>query len=361
MTGKEERYESSSCYADCERSSTRARAGLGRVAHQCRSVPLASSSRGGARVMRLGGTGSSRGSDIRALIERTSVPLSRSTAWNHVKTLPLDFATFHPQGLVYVGDRAFLSSVEILEEPRRVPPVSNRTAGRGRGHLFVIDGDGKLVRDVPVGEGDTYHPGGMDFDGSRIWVPLAEYRAASNTIVLTVDPVDFAVSEMFRVKDHVSWVVSDAANEVVYGANWGSRRFFTWGLSGELLDEWANPSDFVDYQDCQYLGPGRVICGGVSALPCPDGDTDGRYELGGIAVVNLLNRQIVHETAVALFSSAGHVVTFNPFTVTADAHNLFLHVAPDDGTDPDGTEILTYKTEIAAPCLGVLPHETAQQ
>lgn len=305
------------------------------------------------RMMRLDGTGSSSGSQ--ALIEHTSVRLSRSTSWKHVKTLPLEFPTFHPQGLVFVGDHAFLSSVEILEHPRRIPPSFGRTAGRGAGHLFVIDENGRLVRDIPVGEGDIYHPGGMDFDGRLIWVPVAEYREESNTIVLAIDPVSFEVAQMFRVKNHVSWVVSDPTNEVVYGATWGSRRFFTWSTTGELLDEWANPSDFVDYQDCQYLAPGRVICGGVSALPCPDGDADGRYELGGIAVVNLLNRQIVHETTVQLFSSAGHVVTFNPFAVTADANSLYFHVAPDDGTDPNGTEVLTYKTAISRPLLQVSP------
>ncbi len=297
--------------------------------------------------------GTSRGIGVQSHLEQASMRLSRSTSWTHTRTLPLAFPTFHPQGLVFVGEHAFLSSVEVLDNPQTVAPLFSRTAGRGMGHLFVVDRDGMLVRDIRLGDGDIYHPGGVDFDGRHIWVPLSEYRARSNSIVLVFDPLNFEVAEMFRFKDAVGWVVSDAANALVYGASWGSRRFFTWSAAGELLDEWVNPSHFVDYQDCQYLGSGRVISGGVSTLPCPNGNTGGRYELGGIAVVNFLNRQIEHETTVQLFSAAGHVVTRNPFTVTADAKSLYLHVAPDDGTEPNGTQVLTYTTAIGPPLLEV--------
>jgi len=297
-----------------------------------------------------------------SLIEQGSVRLERATSsWTHVKTLPLRFPTFHPQGLVFVGEHAFLSSVEVLEEPQRIPPSSDRTAGRGLGHLFVISSHGELVHDIPLGEGAIYHPGGLDFDGHRIWVPVAEYRERSNTIVCAVDPVSRAVTEMFRVQNHVSWVVSDATNGIVYGADWGSRHFFTWSATGKLLDEWTNPSDFVDYQDCQYLGSGRVVCGGSSALPsAPGADPDG-YELGGIAVVNFPDRRIDHETAVALFSPGGHVITWNPLTVTANAGNLFFHVAPDDGDERNGTELLTYKTAISAPITSGIRRRRARK
>jgi hypothetical protein len=36
------------------------------------------------------------------------------------------------------------------------------------------------------------------------------------------------------------------------------------------------------------------------------------------------------------------VVTRNPFAVTADDAGLWLHVAPDDGDDIAGTELLSY-------------------
>jgi hypothetical protein len=104
---------------------------------------------------------------------------SRSTPWTPVRRLPLDFQTYHPQGFARLGDRLFLSSVEVIEAPQRYPePVGgyDRTPGRGRGHLFELSLDGRLLGHIELDEGTIYHPGGIDYDGESLWVPVAEYR-----------------------------------------------------------------------------------------------------------------------------------------------------------------------------------------
>ena len=88
------------------------------------------------------------------------------------------FRTFHPQGMVKIGETLFVSSVEVID----------RDAGKGVGHLFKIDMAGALVADLRLGEGAIYHPGGIDYDGTSIWVPVAEYRPDSRSIVYRVDP-----------------------------------------------------------------------------------------------------------------------------------------------------------------------------
>ena len=271
--------------------------------------------------------------------------LDRRTRWELTGRVPLTFATHHPQGLVFVGEHIFLSSVEILENPSLPANSNRRTPGRGIGHVFVLDKDGSLLRDIRVGEGDMYHPGGIDFDGSKIWVSVAEYRDRSASLVLTIDPVSFDVAERFRVQDHIGWVVSDSANKRVYGGSWGSRQFYAWSTDGGELDHWENPSSFIDYQDCQYAGSGQLLCSGVALLPSPH-NAD-KYELGGIALVDLLGHQIVHEAPIPKFSSAGHVVTRNPFALSMRPGGLLLHVAPDDGEDSNGTELLTYRAMFA--------------
>ncbi len=50
----------------------------------------------------------------------------------------------------------------------------DRTAGRGIGHLFVMEVAGNLQKDITLREGDMYHPGGIDFDGTNFWVPVAQ-------------------------------------------------------------------------------------------------------------------------------------------------------------------------------------------
>src|SRR6476659_1603477 len=90
--------------------------------------------------------------------------LTRATTWTRVATIPLGFQTFHPQGMVKIGDAFYVSSVD-------------RT--RMAGHLFKMDATGKLLADLPLGDAAMYHPGGIDFDGRDIWVPVAEYRPDS--------------------------------------------------------------------------------------------------------------------------------------------------------------------------------------
>src|SRR4051794_10576824 len=56
--------------------------------------------------------------------------LTRDASWTLVASIPIRFRTFHPQGMVKIGQAFFVSSVE----------VQDRAAGRGTGHLFQIDG-----------------------------------------------------------------------------------------------------------------------------------------------------------------------------------------------------------------------------
>ncbi|MHB1234776.1 MAG: DUF6454 family protein, partial [Microbacteriaceae bacterium] len=156
---------------------------------------------------------------------------NRQTRWHQVGRMPLKFPTFHPQGMAFIGERIFLSSVEILEAP--APFSRPSVPGRGIGHLFVVDGDGSLIRDIILGEGLLYHPGGIGFDGKQIWVPVGEYRPAGNSMMLTVDPDTFAVAERFRVADSIGWAVSDPETGLVHGGNWGSRRFYAWTADGQ--------------------------------------------------------------------------------------------------------------------------------
>ena len=266
---------------------------------------------------------------------------NRGTNWELVERIPLAFPTHHPQGLAFVGDYIFLSSVEVLDKPLNVFDPTLSTPGRGIGHMFVIDKTGKLLKDITIGSGDMYHPGGIDFDGTNVWVPVGEYRPKGKSMILTIDAKNFQVTERFQVKDSIGWALSNSETGSVYGGNWGSREFYAWSSDGKELDRWKNPSSFIDYQDSQFAGNGHVICGGIANLPQSNGLGD--YELGGMAIVDFTNRRINYETPIQFFSSAGHVLTRNPFALTSENDDLFLHVAPDDGFDLNGTELLKFK------------------
>jgi hypothetical protein len=268
----------------------------------------------------------------------------RSTKWQLQDAVTFNFPTHHPQGLAFVKDLVFLSSVEVIEPPQNVFDKSTSTPGSGIGHLFITDNSGSLIRDLIIGEGSMYHPGGIDFDGEEIWIPVAEYRPHSRSMVIAVNVSDYSIREVFRVNDSIGWVVPDREESKVYGGNWGSRTLYTWSQDGKEVKQWRNPSHFVDYQDSILLSSGLVLSSGIALLSkYKENEKEKSIELGGLGLVDFIDERIIHEIPIGSYSNAGHVLTRNPFSMSITGEDLFLHVAPDDGDEPGGTSLLTYK------------------
>ena len=277
--------------------------------------------------------------------------VTRATAWQQLDKLRLAFPTFHTEGLVVTADHIFLSSVEIIEPTQKYPsPVDgyDRTPGKGVGHLFVMDREGHLQKDIVLGEGDMYHPGGISSDGTNIWVPVAQYRPDSSAIVYRVNVRTLKVAEQFRVPDHIGGIVRDETTGHLVGNNWGSRRFYDWTLDGGQVGAWDNPSHFVDYQDCQYVPEAKMLCGGVANLPQTPaaGGAAATYELGGMALIDLRTHAVLHEVPFQQWSTAGHVMTRNPLKLVADGKQLTMYAAPDNGEEGNGTELFTFRTDV---------------
>jgi Family of unknown function (DUF6454) len=74
-----------------------------------------------------------------------------------------------------------------------------------------------------------------------------------------------------------------------------------------------------------------MVCGGIANLTAPDGRT---FELGGLALVDLRNSEILHEVPVQRYSPVtSHVVTRNPVFLELTDRGLRLFTAPDDDLD----------------------------
>lgn len=277
--------------------------------------------------------------------------VTRSTTWQLTSKLKLAFPTYHTEGIAFSDKHIFLSAVQILEPTVKYPTPQggyDRTPGKGIGHLFVMDLAGHLQKDITLGEGDMYHPGGIDFDGQNVWVPVAQYRPNSSAIIYRVDASSLAVHKQFEVADHFGGIVMDQQTGHLVGNTWGSRRFAEWNLQGKQLKTWDNPNFFIDYQDCQYVPTSKMLCAGVTNLPqTPSaGGSAGTYELGGIAMIDLTTEQVTREIPFQQWSTAGHVATRNPFKMTANGNHLTMRVAPDNGDEGNGTEILTYEATV---------------
>lgn len=267
--------------------------------------------------------------------------LTRQTKWKPAAELAIAFPTHHPQGMVKIGDDFFVTSVDIIKPTTKYDQPKDgydRDTGEGKGHLFKIGPDGKLLADLALGEGSVYHPGGIDFDGEYIWVPVAEYRPNSQSIIYKVDPKTMKAEEVFRFRDHVGGIVHDVDGKALHGVSWGSRRLYAWPLGddGKITNADAapeklrvmNPSQYIDFQDCHYAGPGKMLCAGLNAYKV---SADAQpFRLGGMELFSLKDNRPIWQVPVELWSPSGLPMTQNPFFVEPTETGLRAYFMPDD-------------------------------
>jgi hypothetical protein len=257
-------------------------------------------------------------SDPRSIVGDRVMTLTRGSTWKLVTSVPIAFRTFHPQGMVKIGETFFVSSVEVID----------REGGQGVGHLFKIDKAGALIADLRVGEGAIYHPGGIDYDDRDIWIPVAEYRPDSRSIVYRVDPATMKATEVFRVADHIGAIVHNTDRHTLHGVSWGSRRFYRWTLAGGARGVTVNASHYVDYQDCKYAGRDRMMCTGVTEMR--QNRDAAPFRLGGLDLVSLADARPLHQVPVLLWTAAGLDMTHNPSWIEPADAGLRAYFMPED-------------------------------
>ncbi|HTH01446.1 MAG TPA: DUF6454 family protein [Vicinamibacterales bacterium] len=281
--------------------------------------------------------------DQRSVVAERAMKLTRDAVWKPVTSIAVGFPTYHPQGMVKIGDTFYVTSVEIKVPTTRFPkPVDgyDRDPGQGIGHLFKIDRTGKLLADLPLGEGTMYHPGGIDYDGTNIWIPVAEYRPDSRSIIYRVDPARMQAAEALRFADHIGAIVHNTDDNTLHGVSWGSRRFYRWTLDtqGKVTNADVPPdklrvmnlSHYVDYQDCKYAGGRRMLCSGVTELrQRPDAPP---FRLGGLELIDLSGGRPLHQVPVLLWTADGVDMMHNPVWIEPSATGLRGYFMPEDNT-----------------------------
>ena len=250
----------------------------------------------------------------------TFASLTRTTEWTALEPpLALQFPAGHPQGMVRIGDVWWISTVDARER---------------RGWLLAADAtDGSLLDRIPVGDDVRFHPGGMDFDGTALWVACSEYRADSTATIERFEPgADERRAEVaFAVDDHIGAVVRLGPDGDLVGWTWGSRTFLRWSVDGTELGRAENPEHFIDHQDGQWLDDDLVLCAGVGSLG-----------LGGFALLRgsdltvLRSVPFFHRSPVS-----GRAATQNPVVAEALDEGVAVHLLPDDG---DRAAIYRYVT-----------------
>ncbi|MCH8218390.1 MAG: hypothetical protein IH892_16655 [Planctomycetes bacterium] len=162
-----------------------------------------------------------------------------------IREVPLQFPTYHVQGLDLTEQSYFVTSVDKEQ---------------GRGWLFEIHRhNARLNSKIDLTDGTLIHPGGVQFDGHYLWIPNAEYRRESRTMIYGVDPNSLEIRRSFPVDDHIGAIASDGKNRL-YGVNWDALHFYTWDFDGVESSKVDSPTSMA-YQDIKYFA-GKLLCSG---------------------------------------------------------------------------------------------------
>jgi hypothetical protein len=164
-----------------------------------------------------------------------------------LRVIELKGRTFHVQGIEADDDRLWVTSVD-------------RATESGYLHEFALPA-GTLIREVKLQDGARYHPGGISGGGDSLWIPIAEYRANSTSMVERRNKRTLAVESRFQVNDHIGCVA--VHGDTIVGGNWDTRDLYYWSFDGKLLRKQANPTGNA-FQDMK-VADGMLAGSGLMA------------------------------------------------------------------------------------------------
>jgi hypothetical protein len=160
-------------------------------------------------------------------------------------TIPLEGETHHVQGIVVEPSRLLITSVDVSKK---------------RGLLMEFElPSGRRLRSIEIQEGARYHPGGMSAFNGSLWIPVAEYRRSSTSVIQKRSRRTLELAAQFAVEDHIGCVAVD--REYVVGANWDAREIYFWDHAGKLLRKSDNPGSNA-FQDMKLVD-GKLVAGGL--------------------------------------------------------------------------------------------------
>jgi hypothetical protein len=164
--------------------------------------------------------------------------------WSLNRTIELKGITHHVQGVEFDARTAWISSVDSQ-------------ARKGYLQQFSFD-SGMLLQTVEVQDGERFHPGGIAADGGSLWVPVAEYRPQSTSVIQKRDKKTLKVTFQFQVADHIGCIA--ATPDYLIGGNWDSREFYLWDYQGRLIRKIDSETSNA-YQDMKFDRPYLVASG----------------------------------------------------------------------------------------------------
>ncbi len=152
-----------------------------------------------------------------------------------IRVLELKGPMHHVQGIDFDDRLLWVTSVDT--------PLS-----KGWLHEFSLT-TGLLTRQIEVTDGSRFHPGGMSADGESLWMPVAEYRPKSSSVIQRRSKRTLELEFQFNVADHIGCIA--VTPEFLIGGNWDSKEFYIWDRHGQLIRRVASDTGNA-YQDMKF-------------------------------------------------------------------------------------------------------------
>ena len=140
----------------------------------------------------------------------------------------------HTQGLELAGGKYYVTARRDDVRPRRALLLRTDPAATNWDvwDITPLDAQGALT--------GLDHPGGMQSDGTRLWIPVAESKRNSRAIVRAFLLADLVAGRQvkpvfeFPVNDHIGAVAVSTEHGLLFGANWDTEKVYVWDLKGQL-------------------------------------------------------------------------------------------------------------------------------
>lgn len=163
-----------------------------------------------------------------------------------LRAISLEGDTHHVQGIAMDGIRLWVTAVD-------------RAAGKG--WLFEYEPDtGRRLRATEISQGALIHPGGFDHDEDSLWIPVAEYRPLSRTMIQRRSKATLELLAGFEVPDHIGALA--VLPDGLLLANWDAHRFYLYSREGRLLWTRPNPNP-ARYQEIKRRY-GSIVAAGLA-------------------------------------------------------------------------------------------------
>lgn len=143
-------------------------------------------------------------------------------------------ATAHTQGLEIVGGSFYVTARRDDVRPRRAL-LLRTTPARTNWDAWDISPTGDAGETTALD-----HPGGMQSDGKRLWIPVAESRRHGRSLIRVFPVTGLTVGRRlepeleFFVNDHIGAIAVSAGQKRVLGASWDTETVYVWDFSGRL-------------------------------------------------------------------------------------------------------------------------------